>query len=286
MRLKMVRVTGEMEGGDSVNRKKKRYRWDAEEYARHSSAQQIWARELITKLQLRGNESILDIGCGDGKITAEIAAQLSGGNTLGVDNSPEMLALARKYFPRESHPKLSFELADANNLLFEEQFDMIFSNATLHWIKDHRPVMRGIQNSLKPGGNLFLQMGGRGNAETIISVLDAIRIEKKWKHYFANFTFPYGFYEPERYTQLLKEANLVPVRVELLPKTMSYQNRDGLAGWIRTTWLSYIDRIPVHRKDEFISQIVDTYIKEFPPNNNGAVCVEMVRLEVEAEKRL
>ena len=265
-------------------KQEKRYHWDAEAYAKHSSAQQIWARELILKLQLRGNESILDIGCGDGKITAEIAAKLSNGNIIGVDNSPEMLVLARKHFPQCSHPNLSFALLDANHLIFEEQFDIIFSNAALHWIKDHRTVVKGIQNGLKPGGKIFLQMGGQGNAETIITILDTIRNEKKWKHYFSNFQFPYGFYDPEKYAQLLIEVELVPIRVELLPKTMSYKNKDGLAGWIQTTWLPYTDRVPVRHREAFISQIVDTYVEEFPPDRNGYIHVDMIRLEVEAEK--
>ncbi len=266
--------------------REKRYHWDAEAYAKHSSAQQIWARELIQKLQLKGNESILDIGCGDGKITAEIAAQLSRGNIIGVDNSPEMLALARKHFPQGSHPNLSFGLVDANQLLFGEQFDMIFSNAALHWINDHKAVLKGIQNGLKSGGKLFLQMGGQGNAEAIISVLDAIRSEKKWSLYFSDFQFPYSFYEPEMYTQLLIEAQLVPIRVELLPKSMSYKNRDGLAGWVRTTWLPYTERVPVRYREAFISQIIDTYVEEFSPDGNGYIHVNMVRLEVEAEKNL
>ena len=262
---------------------KKQYSWDAKEYAKHSSAQQVWARELIAKLQLRGNESLLDIGCGDGKITAEIASLLSEGDVIGVDSSPDMVALAKKHFPQSRHPNLSFELVDASHLLFEKQFDIVFSNAALHWIKDHKPVIIGIQKSLKAEGRVFLQMGGKGNAEAIISVLDTITMEKKWNRYFSDFEFPYGFYEPEMYAQWLKEANLVPIRGELLQKNMSYKDKDGLAGWVRTTWLPYTDCVPVHRREEFISRIVATYVEKFPLDNEGYVHVDMVRLEVEAK---
>lgn len=262
---------------------KKQYRWDAKEYAKHSSVQQVWARELIAKLQLRGNESLLDIGCGDGKITAEIASLLPEGDVIGVDNSPDMVALARKHFPQSRHPNLSFELVDASHLRFEKQFDIVFSNASLHWIKDHKPVLSGIQKSLKADGRVFLQMGGKGNAEGILSVLDTITIEKTWKRYFSDFEFPYGFYEPAMYTQWLKEAHLVPLRVELLPKNMSYRDKDGLAGWVRTTWLPYTDCVPVHRREEFISRIVATYVEKSPLDNGGYVHVDMVRLEVEAK---
>lgn len=264
--------------------REKKYHWDAEEYAKHSSAQQVWAKELIAKLQLKGSESILDIGCGDGKMTVEIAAQLPEGDVLGVDSSPDMIALARKKFPQSKYSNLSFKLADANHLPFAEQFDIVFSNAALHWIKDHGPVIPSIQNSLKPGGKLCLQMGGKGNAEAIISVLDTIISEKKWNRYFSDFEFPYGFYEPGAYVQLLKKANLAPVRVELLPKNMSYKDKDGLAGWVRTTWLPYTNQVPVHLRKVFISRLIEKYVEKFPLDNDGCVHVAMVRLEVEAEK--
>ncbi|RUM41186.1 MAG: SAM-dependent methyltransferase [Desulfocapsa sp.] len=263
-------------------KEKKQYSWDAKEYAKHSSAQQVWARELIAKLQLRGNESLLDIGCGDGKITAEIAEQLPEGEVLGIDSSPDMIALARKHFPQSNHPNLSFELADASHLLFEKQFDLVFSNAALHWIKDHKPVLSGIQKSLKAEGRAFLQMGGKGNAEAIISLVDKIINEKEWRPFFTDFSFPYSFYEPEEYTQWLNEANLRPKRVELIPKDMSYGNKDGLAGWLRTTWFPYTDRVPVALREKFVSRIINKYLETNPLDNEGCIHVDMIRLEVEA----
>ncbi|MCP4666393.1 MAG: methyltransferase domain-containing protein, partial [Deltaproteobacteria bacterium] len=225
----------------------KSYTWNAEDYAKHSSAQQDWARELISKLNLHGWESVLDIGCGDGKITAEIADQLPDGKVLGVDSSNDMIALACKNFPQEKHPNLSFRLADAKYLPFKEQFDIVFSNATLHWIKDHKSVILGIKKSLKPKGRMLLQMGGKGNAGSMIAVLETIIAEKEWRPYFSGFEFPYGFYDPATYALWLKEASLSPIRVELIPKDMSYKDTDRLSGWIRTTWLPYTDRVPLHR---------------------------------------
>jgi len=261
-----------------------RYTWNAKDYAKHSSGQQDWARELIAKLNLEGYESVLDIGCGDGKTTAEIADQLSDGNVLGVDSSNDMIELACKNFPHEKHPNLEFKLVDAQHLPFKEQFDIVFSNAALHWIKDHKPVILGIKNSLKPNGRILLQMGGEGNAESIISLLESIIAEKEWNQYFSGFEFPYGFYDPETYELWLKEADLNPVRVELIPKDMSYKDKDGLAGWIRTTWLPYTDRVPAHQRKEFITQLVEKYTEKFPLDSKGNVHVKMIRLEVEAIK--
>ena len=259
-----------------------RYTWNAKDYAKHSSAQQDWARELIAKLKLEGYESVLDIGCGDGKVSAEIADQLPDGHVLGVDNSDGMIVLAQKNFPTAKHPNLEFKLIDAQDLPFKEQFDIVFSNAALHWIKDHKPAILGIKNSLKPNGRILLQMGGKGNAESVISLLESMIASKKWNQYFSGFEFPYGFYDPKTYERWVKEAGLMPTRIELIPKDMSHKDKDAFAGWIRTTWLPYTDRIPADLRQEFITQLVGKYIEKFPVDSMGNIRVKMIRLEVEA----
>jgi len=265
-------------------KKEKQYDWNAEDYARNSSVQKEWARELIPKLKLRGYESILDIGCGDGKITAEIAGHLPGGNIIGIDSSKEMIELSNSNFSKEEYPNLSFICLDARNLNFRERFHIIFSNAVLHWVKDHNPVLAGIKNSLKKQGRILLQMGGKGNAEEIISTLEMIFSENKWCRYFSGFDFPYRFYDKDEYKKLLNEHGITPLRVELIPKLMSYDNKEGLAGWVRTTWLPYTERVPDSFREEFVNLIVEKYIENNPLDNKGRVHVNMVRLEVEAVK--
>ncbi len=265
-------------------KKENQYIWDAKDYAKHSSVQQDWAKELASKLSLNGYESVLDIGCGDGKITADIATQIHKGRVIGMDNSKDMIELASMNFPRETYPNLSFQIGDASHLPFKEEFDVVFSNAALHWIKDHKPIISGIKNSLKPNGRILLQMGGKGNAASILAILDTLLEEKEWNTYFAGFEFPYGFHDTADYKSWLHEAGLTPLRVELIPKDMSHRGKDGLAGWIRTTWLPYTDRIPVQQKNDFISQLVDRYIEKYPMDNDGHVHVGMKRLEVEAIK--
>jgi trans-aconitate methyltransferase len=259
-----------------------RYIWNPDDYAKHSSVQQKWAREVISKLQLDGDEAVLDIGCGDGKITAEIASHLSRGNVLGVDSSSEMIEFALNNFPQVRYPNLSFQVVDARRLPFKEQFDLVFSNAALHWIKDHKHLVLGIKSSLKPNGRMLLQMGGKGNAESMIAILETVIAEKEWEEYFSGFEFPYGFYSPVMYNRWLKEASLNPIRLELIPKDMSYSNEDGFAGWIRTSWLPYTNRVPVHLREKFIAQIVERYMKIYPSDSEGYIHVSMIRLEVEA----
>ena len=196
------------------------YQWNSEEYAKNSAAQFEWARELIAKLRLVGNESVLDIGCGDGKVTALLAKGLPRGSVTGIDSSPDMIALASKTFLSREVRNLKFVEMDAGAITFQHCFDVAFSNATLHWVRNQPAVLRSVRRGLKPGGRLLFQMAGRGNAAEILAVLDVLLSEPKWMPYFRNFTFPYAFCGPDEYRSWLAEAGLVPVRVELIPKDM------------------------------------------------------------------
>jgi trans-aconitate methyltransferase len=264
--------------------KPKCYAWDAKDYAKNSANQYVWAQELIPKLKLKGDEALLDVGCGDGKITAEIAKALPKGRVVGVDSSPEMVKLAQSTFPKGANPNLSFELMDARKLNFQGEFDVVFSNAALHWIVDQTAVLQGVQRSLKANGRLLFQMAGRGNAKDVIDVLDELRLEMPWKEFFEGFAFPYAFLGTEEYRLLLREAGLMPLRVELFPKDMKFAGAEGLAGWVRTTWLPFTERIPVGLRDRFVLEIVNRYLKRFPADPSGTIHLDMKRLEVEANK--
>jgi len=263
----------------------KSYQWDARDYEKNSSQQQQWAQELLRKLDLRGDEILLDVGCGDGKITAEMAALLTDGSVVGVDLSEEMIALARQRFPDTAYPNLHFEHADAANLPFEAEFTVVFSNAALHWIRDHRPVLTGIARSLKTGGRILLQMGGKGNAAEIIAVLESMSRSDDWSEYFKYFDFPYGFYSPAEYTPWLIAAGFNPLRVELIPKDMVHAGRAGLQGWLRTAWLPYTQRVPEIHRQRFLDELVERYLVDHPLDKQGRAHVQMSRLEVEAIKR-
>jgi trans-aconitate 2-methyltransferase len=260
------------------------YKWDAAEYARSSAGQQLWARELIAKLNLAGSERLLDLGCGDGKVSAELASNLTTGSVLGVDNSPEMITLAESLFPPMKQPNLRFRLGDASALLFRNEFDVIFSNATLHWVIDHAPVLKGIAAGLKPGGRTLLQMGGRGNAAEVVKAMDAVRTRRTWRDRFEGFQFPYGFHAADEYRTWLTEAGLTPLRVELLPKDMAHADRNAFEGWLRTTWIPYTQRIDEDRRETFLKQVAEQYLSENPASPDGVVHLAMVRLEVEAKK--
>lgn len=256
------------------------YRWDPEDYARHSAGQEKWALELIPKLRLKGDERVLDIGCGDGKVTAAIADAVPSGAVLGIDSSPEMVAHAQKSFGGDLR-NLAFLCIDALDMEFAGEFDVVFSNAALHWVRDHRPLLAKIGHALRPSGRILLQMGGRGNAAVMVDVVNRVIREDLWRPFFEGFSFPWAFYGPEEYRCLMEAAGLVPRRVEIMPKTMLHKDREGLAGWVRTTWIPYSLMVPDHLRERFVEEVVSAYEREHGRDAEGRLAVSMARLEVE-----
>jgi trans-aconitate methyltransferase len=262
----------------------KNYVWDAKDYQKNSQNQYAWAQELIPKLHLQGNETLLDIGCGDGKITAQIAKALPNGRVIGIDSSLNMINLAQTLFPQTDSPNLSFQLADAKNFDFPQIFDRIFSNAALHWIPNQAAVLSCVETCLKPDGRLLFQMAGKGNAQKILDILDEMLPVEPWRQYFEGFSFPYGFFDPQEYTAFLQKAGLKPLRVERIPKDMKLAGAEGLAGWVRTTWLPFTEKLPDMLKTKFVDELVTRYIQKHPVDAESNVHVDMIRLEVEAKK--
>ncbi|MCC7146303.1 MAG: methyltransferase domain-containing protein [Phycisphaeraceae bacterium] len=265
-----------------TQRMEPKFQWNAGDYAAHSSAQEAWAAALMDSLQLRGHETVLDIGCGDGKITAKIAGLLPQGRVVGVDQSPQMLEFAREKHGHKAN--LSFAAADARVLGFQEEFDVVFSNACLHWVVYHGPVVAGIARALKGGGRFVLSMGGRGNAAAVIRVVDDVCRTDRWRKYFADFKFPYGFHGPEDYRVWARQAGLVVDRAELAPKDMVHESQEKLAGWFRSTWLPYTQCVPVERREALVADLVERCTQAVGTDEGGAIHVPMVRLEVEGYK--
>jgi len=258
------------------------HRWDPEDYHKSSSAQFEWAMALISGLKLNGRERVLDIGCGDGRITAHLAALVAEGSILGVDLSAEMISYAAA--ENAMHSNLRFEVVDASRLDFSLEFDLVVSFACLHWIRDHLPVLRGVKDSLVPGGHFLMQCGGRGNAAGLLSITEEMISEPPWQKYFEGFCFPYNFYGPEEYRKWLLQAGLLPRRVELVPKDMVHKGSAGLEGIIRTTWLPYTERLPHDLQNSFVKEVAARYLEKCPLDENGQAHVQMMRLQVEADR--
>jgi trans-aconitate methyltransferase len=259
-------------------------KWNAADYAANSVVQQTWARELIAKLNLRGDEHILDIGCGDGKVTAEIAQVAPRGFVTGTDASPQMIEFAQKMFPPKQFPNLEFQVMDARRIKSARRFDFIFSNAALHWVDDHRAILRGAASVLKPGGRLVVSCGGQGNAHDVFLALRPEMRLKRWWEFFRKMPMPYFFYAPADYGKWLPEFGFKIQSVQLAPKDATYAGAEGFAIWLRTTWIPFVQRVPEAVREEFIGAVTARYLASHPPDQSGQVHVRMVRLEIEAVK--
>ncbi len=145
-------------------------------------------------------------------------------------------------------------------------------------------MLESIRRCLNPGGKVFLQFAGKGNAIEILELADQVISSQKWSKYFQNFEFPYGFFGPDEYRSGLDQSGLRTIRIELIPKEMIQPDLDGLSSWIETTWLPYTSRVPDELRYEFIHQIAESYVELNPLGKDGKFHLRMVRLEIEAEK--
>jgi trans-aconitate methyltransferase len=274
-------------------------RWNAADYAANSAVQQSWAREIFSRLKLRGDEHILDVGCGDGKVTAELARAVPRGSALGVDASPEMIAFAQKTFPAKNHQGLKFQVCDAREIAEAQlsppspqrgegenlaRFDVLFSNAALHWVDDHEAILRGAAAILKPGGRLVISCGGKGNAHDVFLALRPEMRMKRWREFFRKMPLPYFFYAPADYERWLPKFGFKIHALQIAPKDAAYSGAEGFATWLRTTWLPFVQRVPEDWREEFIAAVTQRYLVKHPPDHAGSIHVRMVRLEIEAVK--
>jgi trans-aconitate 2-methyltransferase len=268
----------------SLANKNKKVAWNAADYAANSAAQQTWARELIAQLHLRGDEHILDVGCGDGKVTAELARAVPKGSVTGIDASPEMIRFARVSFSAKAVPNLEFRMMDACHIRLARRFDVVFSSSVMHWVADHPAFLRGAAACLRPGGRLVVSCGGKGNAQDVFVALRPEMRLKRWRGYFRRMQKPYFFHNPAEYERWLPRFGFKTNHIKLSPKDAVYPGCDGFAAWFRTTWLPYTQRVPEALREEFVAAVADRYVAKHPPDADGRVHVRMVRLEIDAIK--
>ena len=255
--------------------------WDPANYAANSNPQFSWGRALLTKCNLKGFEHIIDIGCGDGKLTAELARNVSRGKVLGIDSSTEFINHAtQKYSAAFSN--LSFQIMDATKIYLPpstNKFDIVFSNAALHWFNDHQSFFKGAAGVLKGGGKLITSCGGGKNGHQIIKAFDNAAGMTKWKDCFESFEFPYAFYKPDDCMPWLENAGFRVESVELVDKEMRFENVEGFKGYLKSAWLPWISRVEESRNEEFVQDVVDVFVKDCADDSRERFCVGMQRLE-------
>lgn len=185
------------------------HEFNGEEYKNASAHQKEWGNQIITELRLNGNERILDLGCGDGALTAQLAARVPQGSVLGIDASRSMIDTALQY----QSPNLTFLLKDINNLDYEEEFDLVFSNAALHWVLNHPALLFHVYNSLKKGGLLRFNFAAEGNCSTFFKIVRSAMEIPQYRRYFLNFQWPWYMPVVEEYENMVKMQPFCEVKV-------------------------------------------------------------------------
>ncbi len=219
--------------------------WNTELYeARHSFVWQL-GQGVLELLKPQPGETILDLGCGTGQLTNEIAA--SGVTVVGLDSSLEMIGQAR-----QNYPKLRFVLGDGSAMQFDGEFDAIFSNAALHWMLDSAAVAASMARALKPGGRLVAEFGGKGNIRRIReawnAILPASRVEK---NYFPSI--------PE-YTSILQDVGLETRFAQLFDRPTPLEGEAGMENWIRQFGWYNFEPLPPEKRNAALAEVV-SYLK-------------------------
>jgi len=255
--------------------------WNPEAYVGSSAAQESWGEELHGKLNLRGDETIVDIGSGDGRLTARLARRLPRGRVVGLDASQAMVDHARSTWGNV--PGLEFRQADASSFLLDFPVDVLVSNAVLHWIPDLEPVFACARRALKPGGRILFQMGGVGNIARLVDAAKNVLDRNQWWEFLpAGMPPVWTMHTVDEAWQGLESAGLEGNRVELLEREMVHANPDAMLDWMRSTWFSVVEPAPENLREQLLTEIRDAYLADWPPDIRGRTHVGMVRLEVEA----
>jgi trans-aconitate methyltransferase len=218
--------------------------WDAARYQDQHSFVWRFGASLLESLKPQAGERILDVGCGTGQLTREIAR--SGATAVGLDKSAEMLAEARK-----NYPELQFVLGDAARFDFAEPFDAVFSNAALHWVKDAEGAVQSIAKALRPGGRFIAEFGGHGNIASVLAALRAVfgpEADERSPWYYPSI----GEYAPllERHGFELRDASL-------FDRPTPLEGPDGMANWLHMFTGTYLRELPPERVAGVVDQLVE-----------------------------
>jgi len=233
--------------------------WDAEAYNRVSALQQWLAAKSLAGLQLRGDERVLDLGCGDGTITVELAARVPRGSALGVDASREMIAFAARTQPPAAHPNLTFRVADAAQLPFAAAFDLVVSFNCLHWVRDQAAALRGIRAALAPSGRTHLRFVSRGSRTSLEAVIDATRRSPAWAPHFPDDRPPFVHLTPAEYRALAEQNGLRVERIDVQQEAWDFQSRDAFIRFAEATFVEWTRRIPAEQRLTFITDVLERY---------------------------
>jgi trans-aconitate 2-methyltransferase len=222
--------------------------WDAGTYHRVSDPQFGWALEQLDRLELTGDEVVLDAGCGSGRVTAELVDRLPRGGVYGVDVAPSMVEHAR----RALGAKATILCQDLIELELPESVDVVFSNATFHWIHDHEALFAALHQALKPGGRLLAQCGGLGNIDAFRRIADAVAAKEPFARHFEDWQRPWNYASAEETAERLTSAGFIEAETWLEPKRVRPERP-----FVETVCLvRHLDPLPDELRPRFVDRVL------------------------------
>jgi trans-aconitate 2-methyltransferase len=244
--------------------------WDAKTYDRVSTPQAEWAEDVLDRLDLRGDETVLDAGCGSGRVTKVLQERLPRGKVIAVDASPSMVEKAREALG----PEADVFVSDLVDLDLHDEVDAVFSNAVFHWIPDHDRLFARLFEALKPGGQLVVQCGGAGNIERFHGVLFEVAEEEPFREYIGGWKGPWNFATPAETAARLSAAGYVDAECWLEERPVQPDEPDA---FIRTVCLGHhLERLP----EELRPLLVERMIERAPK----PLVLDYMRLNIDARK--
>ena len=253
--------------------------WDAERYHRLSDPQVAWGQRVLDRLAPAVGETILDLGCGTGRLTAQLAAGAADGLVVGLDYSSAMLSQARAWLARQA-PGVGLVRADAAALPFAETFDAVFSAATLHWVPDHAAAFRSIFRALRPGGRLVAQCGGGPNLARLLERTHALMSSPRFAPHFGTWRDPWYFADEPSTIVELQQAGFDDIDVSLESAPVTLRDAAAFSDFIACVCVRHhVDRLPTARRAEFVGALAEAAAVDDPPYT-----LDYWRLNISARK--
>lgn len=250
-------------------------------YNNHSQQQWDVAYEALKKIEFQGSEAVLDIGCGSGKITANIAGRVGNGSIIGLDLSEGMIAFAQKTY-QPLYANLFFLKGDILTFTFSSKFDCIFSSSTLHWILDHKRLLTHVHNLLRDEGFILFTIPCTPSAE-VAAIFRDVTTQAPWQTYLKDYNHPRRKFTSEEYVLLLKEAGFNEIEVNQVAFTHYFETKRELANWY-AAFSPILSYIPCEMHESFLANVVEHYLKSFPMDTEGRIIFNQNELIIKASK--
>jgi len=259
--------------------------WDAETYDEVSNTHEEWARKIILSKIWNKKEIIMDAGCGSGRITKILSNLVPLGKIYAIDIDENMIKKAKDNLKDFKNVKvIQSNLLDINFNNLYSKFNIIFSNAVLHWILDHYTVFKNFYELLLSEGQLLIQCGGYGNLQNAISTFNAVKDSVEFKSYFSNWKVQWNFAKPVETEKILKEIGYRNIKVYLEDYPVIFKDKNSYSIYLKTVVLGpYLKFIPSEKLQErFLQRIVS--IKEKENTQEQMLTLDYKRLNIFASR--